>query len=147
MLDLEAAGPAFGQILSSYSLKVCGNWIEWYGTKGTAIGWDGRLYSLGMLAWCQYYVVTYGKDGKVYTDRVATLKTHDPAIARTVTNPHGPGSAILPLDPGETTTVSLELNERSFAYYDIADTDWASLRARVPTTVFHHGPLPASLQA
>ena len=49
------------------------------------------------------------------------------------------------LDPGETTTVSLELNERSFAYYDIADTDWASLRARVPTTVFHHGPLPASL--
>ena len=37
MLDLEAAGPAFGQILSSYSLKVCGNWIEWYGTKGTAI--------------------------------------------------------------------------------------------------------------
>jgi hypothetical protein len=48
-------------------------------------------------------VKTYGKDGKVFTDRVATLKTHDQAIARAVTNPHGPGSAILPLDPGETT--------------------------------------------
>ena len=49
------------------------------------------------------------------------------------------------LDPGETTSVSLELNERSFAYYDIADTNWLSLRARMPNTVFHHGPVPASL--
>jgi beta-glucosidase len=49
------------------------------------------------------------------------------------------------LDPGETTTVSLELNERSFAYYDIADTDWPSLQARMPTTVFRHGPVSPSL--
>ena len=34
------------------------------------------------------------------------------------------------LDPGETRSVSLELNERSFAYYDVADADWASLCGR-----------------
>ena len=49
------------------------------------------------------------------------------------------------LDPGETTTVSLELSERSFAYYDIADTQWPSLRARMPASVFHHGRAPSSL--
>ena len=49
------------------------------------------------------------------------------------------------LDPGETTTVSLELNERSFAYYDIADNDWLSLLPRMPKSVFHHGPVPPSL--
>jgi beta-glucosidase len=49
------------------------------------------------------------------------------------------------LDPGETTTVSLELTERSFAYYDIADTQWPSLRARMPASVFHHGRAPSSL--
>ncbi len=49
------------------------------------------------------------------------------------------------LDPGETTVVSLELNERSFAYYDIDDTDWPSLRPRMPATVFHHGRVPPSL--
>ena len=49
------------------------------------------------------------------------------------------------LDPGETTTVSLELNERSFAYYDVADEVWPSLGARMPATVFHHGRLPPPL--
>jgi beta-glucosidase len=49
------------------------------------------------------------------------------------------------LDPGETRSVSLELNERSFAYYDVADTDWASLRTRMPGSVFHHGPVPPPL--
>ena len=49
------------------------------------------------------------------------------------------------LDPGETATASLELNERSFAYYDIVDTDWPSLRTRMPGSVFHHGPVPTPL--
>jgi len=49
------------------------------------------------------------------------------------------------LDPGETMIVSLELNERSFAYYDVVDTDWLTLVDRMPKTVFHHGPVPASL--
>jgi len=49
------------------------------------------------------------------------------------------------LDPGETTTVSLALNERSFAYYDIADTEWPALRARMPASVFNHGHEPSSL--
>jgi beta-glucosidase len=49
------------------------------------------------------------------------------------------------LDAGSSTTVTLELNERSFAYYDIADTAWPSLAARVPDTVFNHGPVPSSL--
>ncbi|MGO9877869.1 MAG: beta-glucosidase family protein [Acidimicrobiales bacterium] len=48
-------------------------------------------------------------------------------------------------DPGETATVSLELNERSFAYYDVADTDWPSLRARMPTSVYQHGSVPSPL--
>ena len=34
------------------------------------------------------------------------------------------------LDPGETATVGLELGERAFAYYDVADEDWALLAAR-----------------
>jgi predicted dehydrogenase len=37
MLHLAAGGRRFAEIASSYSLKVCGNWVEWYGTKGTAI--------------------------------------------------------------------------------------------------------------
>ncbi len=36
MIALERNGKVFGEILSSYSLKVCGNWVEWYGTRGTA---------------------------------------------------------------------------------------------------------------
>ncbi|MBU4198380.1 MAG: Gfo/Idh/MocA family oxidoreductase [Verrucomicrobia bacterium] len=38
MINLATRGSAaFGEITSSYSLKVCGNFVEWYGTKGTAI--------------------------------------------------------------------------------------------------------------
>jgi len=48
------------------------------------------------------------------------------------------------LDPGETTTVTLELNERSFAYYDAGDAQWPSLEAQVPATVFRHGSLALS---
>jgi hypothetical protein len=48
-------------------------------------------------------VRTFGKGDRLYTDRVATLSVRDPAIARSVTNPGGAGSALLPLDPGETT--------------------------------------------
>jgi beta-glucosidase len=47
------------------------------------------------------------------------------------------------LDPGESTTVILELGERSFAYYDIVDADWPELterRANPPAHV-HDGPL------
>jgi hypothetical protein len=34
------------------------------------------------------------------------------------------------LGPGESTAVGFELGERSFAYYDVADEDWALLAAR-----------------
>lgn len=37
LLHLSNDGRVFGEITSSYSLKVCGNWVEWYGTLGTAI--------------------------------------------------------------------------------------------------------------
>jgi beta-glucosidase len=36
------------------------------------------------------------------------------------------------LDPGESETVSFELGERSFAYWDPADEDWAQLRPLQP---------------
>ena len=49
------------------------------------------------------------------------------------------------LDPGESTTVRLELNERSFAYYHLEDTDWTALRAQMPQGVFNHGSLAASV--
>jgi beta-glucosidase len=49
------------------------------------------------------------------------------------------------LEPGETTTVTLELGERSFAYYDVADTKWPSLHAEMPAAVFHHSEIPVSL--
>jgi len=37
MLHLAAENGSYGEISSSYSFKVCGNWVEWYGTQGTAI--------------------------------------------------------------------------------------------------------------
>lgn len=38
MINLATRGnAAFGEITASYSLKVCGNFVEWYGTRGTAI--------------------------------------------------------------------------------------------------------------
>ena len=37
MIHLSSGGSAFGEITATYSLKVCGNWVEWYGTKGTAV--------------------------------------------------------------------------------------------------------------
>ncbi len=38
MINLATRGnAAFGEITASYSLQVCGNFVEWYGTKGTAI--------------------------------------------------------------------------------------------------------------
>ncbi|MGA2283715.1 MAG: glycoside hydrolase family 3 C-terminal domain-containing protein [Candidatus Dormibacteria bacterium] len=47
------------------------------------------------------------------------------------------------LDPGESITISLELGERSFAYYDVADEYWpllAGRRANPPSHV-HDSPL------
>ena len=49
------------------------------------------------------------------------------------------------LEPGESTTVHLELNERSFAYYDVEENDWAALLAQTPGGVFNHGTLARSL--
>lgn len=37
LLHLSARNKVFGELLSSYSLRVCGNWVEWYRTKGTAL--------------------------------------------------------------------------------------------------------------
>ncbi len=47
------------------------------------------------------------------------------------------------LDPGEATTIGLDLGERSFAYYDVADDDWQELAARRdnPAAHVHDGPL------
>jgi predicted dehydrogenase len=36
MMHLAAGGTAFGEITGSYSLRVCGNWVEWYGSAGSA---------------------------------------------------------------------------------------------------------------
>jgi beta-glucosidase len=55
------------------------------------------------------------------------------------------GFAKVWLDPGETTTVTLELNERAFSYYDVVDEHWPSLQARTPKAVFSFGSVPASL--
>ncbi len=47
------------------------------------------------------------------------------------------------LEPGESTTVSLELGERAFAYYDVADEYWPELAGRRanPPTHMHDSPL------
>ena len=47
------------------------------------------------------------------------------------------------LDSGESTTVTLELGARSFAYWDVADTDWPLLAGRRanPGQHIHDGPL------
>jgi predicted dehydrogenase len=36
LMHLKGPGRACGEITLSWSLKVSGNWVEWYGTKGTA---------------------------------------------------------------------------------------------------------------
>jgi beta-glucosidase len=41
------------------------------------------------------------------------------------------GFAKVRLGPGEKKTVKMELNERSFAYYDVADKAWPSLFPRL----------------
>jgi hypothetical protein len=38
------------------------------------------------------------------------------------------------LEPGETTTVSLSLDDRAFAYWDPADAAWAELQKRPGST-------------
>jgi beta-glucosidase len=47
------------------------------------------------------------------------------------------------LDPGESVTVTLELGERSFAYYDVIDEAWRELASRRhnPAAHMHDGPL------
>lgn len=47
------------------------------------------------------------------------------------------------LDPGESTTVTLELGERSFAYYDLVDEAWPEMAGRRdnPAAHVHDGPL------
>lgn len=50
-----------------------------------------------------FAVKTWGKGDRLFTDRVASLTSHALGVARVVPNPHGPGSALLPLDPGEAT--------------------------------------------
>jgi beta-glucosidase len=40
------------------------------------------------------------------------------------------------LDPGETATVRLELDERAFAYWDPGDPDWPALRERLAGSPF-----------
>jgi len=45
------------------------------------------------------------------------------------------GFAKVELDPGEKTTVEINLGPRAFAYYDVADPDWETLS--------HGGPVPA----
>ena len=53
MMHLEVRGRAFGEITSSMSFRVGGNWVEWYGTKGTAVvsygnvGHPDLAYELG----------------------------------------------------------------------------------------------------
>ena len=50
------------------------------------------------------------------------------------------GFAKVRLGAGEKTTVTIRLNERSFAYYDVADTAWPSiverLRSRAPDSSY-----------
>jgi len=42
LMHLSVRDKVFGEITASYSLKVCENLVEWYGTKGTAvIGYGG----------------------------------------------------------------------------------------------------------
>jgi hypothetical protein len=47
------------------------------------------------------------------------------------------------LDPGESVIVTLELGERSFAYYDVVDEAWRELASRRhnPAAHMHDGPL------
>lgn len=41
------------------------------------------------------------------------------------------------LEPGESTVVTLVLDDRSFAYWDPAEPGWPALRARLATTIPH----------
>jgi len=45
------------------------------------------------------------------------------------------GFAKVEVEPGESVSITVELDARAFAYYDVADPDWEELR--------HGGPVPA----
>jgi beta-glucosidase len=47
------------------------------------------------------------------------------------------------LDPGESTTVSLDLDERAFAFWDPGDPEWAELQERLARAM----PLPVGRDA
>ena len=54
---LAATGKdVFGFVYGRYGAGFC--------TKGSCVGWDGKVYSLGMLGWCEYFVAGYDRDGK-----------------------------------------------------------------------------------
>jgi DNA-binding beta-propeller fold protein YncE len=52
----ETGKAIFGTVFSRYGAGYC--------SKGSCVGWDGRLYSLHMLSWCLYYVTTFDATGK-----------------------------------------------------------------------------------
>jgi hypothetical protein len=58
------------------------------------------------------------------------VEPHDPELSRPVRELKG--FAKVHLAPGETATARIELDTRSFAYYDPADPDYAALASRAP---------------
>ncbi|MCL5998958.1 MAG: Gfo/Idh/MocA family oxidoreductase [Chloroflexi bacterium] len=86
-LHLESRGKAFGEITSSYSLKVCGNWVEWYGTLGSAIVsyWNaGQPDLVYRLAGAQDWVVV---DCSQHPDRFTAEVSHFLDCVRTGKKP------------------------------------------------------------
>jgi predicted dehydrogenase len=76
LLHLSVRGKVFGEITSCYSLRVAGNWVEWYGTLGTALvsywneGQPDLVYKLaGDRAWTTV-------DCSQHPDRFSAEVTH-----------------------------------------------------------------------
>lgn len=107
MMHLAVDERAFGEITASYSLRVCGNFVEWYGTKGLAVVsyWAAGRPDLE-------YCVAGGKwttvDCAAHPDRFAGEIKHFLACVRSRAT------------PAVTVTDGLKANQIAAAVYEAA---------------------------
>jgi len=99
---------------------VFGRYGQGYCTKGSCLGWDGRLYSLGLLAWVEYYVVSYDRDGKfipgprVCTAQIERLKTQPDHGDLKPLGDRGINSALI--GPVNGSCGGVKVDRRGFVY-------------------------------
>ena len=110
--DLKPAVPAGAT--NAFIGDVYGRYGAGYSEKGHCIGWDGKLYSLGMYDWAQYFVCAYDAAGKAVAGKrlVGQIKAGEPVRA-------GVQSAII--GPVPNRCGGLKVDREGFLYVGIQE--------------------------